>query len=240
MKITTEDGTELEVSADQVELTGDDPFLTQEQVDDVVSSRVKRAKRTTRESLKEDDDFFAKAAKARGIELREDGQPKGALKDEAVQELKRKASKVDALTEQVRTYESQIEDTRVTQLENEVLKHADGIQTGAEEDVVQHVRSRMTYDDDYGWAMTGDDGLQYDAGQPVGVSQAVDQVRKSKPFLFSDRSAQDGPSGSPGSGGHSGGKKVWTSDEHASADPVNMDTDTYTDWVTAAEEDRIQ
>lgn len=237
MKIQTDDGT-LEVDAEQVELEDDDPFLSQDEVDSIVSKRVSRAERTTRNELLEDDEFFQTAAEERGIEIRDDGRPKGSLRDEELKELKKKASKVESLSEKVSEYEEQIEETRRTRLENKVLTHADGIADGAEEDVLTNIQKRMTYDDDYGWAKAGEDGLEYQAGEPVGVESVVEEVRKDKPFLFQDRSASDGPKDEPSSSGS--GKKTWSESEHANADPVSMDQETYEDWASAAEENRIK
>lgn len=63
MKVHLEDRDEpVEVDPDQVELDDDDPYLSQDEVDDIVSKRVSRAKRTTRNELKNDDEFWEEMA----------------------------------------------------------------------------------------------------------------------------------------------------------------------------------
>jgi hypothetical protein len=41
-------------------------------------------------------------------------------------------------------------------------------------------------------------------------------------------------------GGSTGGKRTWTEEEHASADPVEMDEATFQDWKSAEAEGRIK
>lgn len=215
-------------------------LVTQDTLNDAISTRLSRQERKLKDELKSDDEFFQTAAEARGIELREDGKPKGHVKDEEWDQLKKEASRAKSLAEKVETYESQIESTRNTQLENEVLKHADGIAEGAQDDVLNNVRGQMTYDDEYGWVKTDEDGeVAYDNAEPVRAQDVVSQVREQKPFLFKDRSAGAGPEDKPNTSS-SGGKKTWTDAEHANADPTSMDDSTYKDWMSAAEEGRIQ
>lgn len=247
--IETEDGDPIEFSFSEMQLADDeeisqdelpDGLVTQDTLNDTISSRLSRQERKLKEDLKTDDSFFTEAASKRGIQLREDGQPKGALKDEEIQALRKKASKVDTLSEKVQTYESQIEETRSTQLENEVLQSADGIRDGAQDDVLSNVKSQMTYDDEYGWVAQDESGeVRYDNAEPVRADGIVSKIRENKPFLFKDRSAGSGPSDTPTST-DSSGKKTWTESEHAAADVASMDNDTYSDWLSAAEEDRIQ
>jgi hypothetical protein len=102
MLIHREDEDEpIKADPDQIELEDEDPYLSQDEVDDVVSKRVSRAKRTTRKELKSDDEFWEEAAAERGIELRDDGKPKGSISDDEVEEVTRTASKGDSLEEEV-------------------------------------------------------------------------------------------------------------------------------------------
>lgn len=209
--ITDEDGNNVEFSFSDLQFgedeeidSGDlpDGLVTQDTLNDAIKTRLSRQERKLKDSLKEDDDFFQEAASARGIELREDGKPKGHVKDEEWDELKKEASRAKALAEKVETYESQIESTRNTQLENEVLKHADGIAEGAQDDVLNNVRGQMTYDDEYGWVKTDENGeVAYDNAEPVRAQDVVSQVRETKPFLFKDRSAGAGPTDEPNTNG---------------------------------------
>jgi len=243
MLIHREDEEEpVQVDPENVEVEDEDPYLTQDEVDSVVSKRLSRQERQLKEDLKDSDEFFQEAAQARGIELREDGRPKGSIADDELKELKQKASKVESLQEQVSEYESQIQETRETKLENHLLQHADGFASDkAKQTFLREAKARMTYDEEYGWAAVDEDGegLKYQAGEAVGPEGVIDQLRESHDFLFADRSANPVPSDDPAPS-PSSGKKTWTEEEHANADPTQMDDETYRDWMTAADEDRIQ
>lgn len=242
MLIHQEDGDPIEVDADQVELEDDDPYLSQDEVDSVVSKRLSRQERQLKEDLKESDEFFQQAAEARGIELRDDGRPKGSVADDELKELKQKASKAESLQEKVSEYEEQIEQTRETELENQLLQAADGFASDqAKKTFLREAKAKMQYDDEFGWAAVDEegDGLRYQAGEPVGPSGVIEDLKETHDFLFADKSAQSGPSDEPTSSTTSG-KKTWTEKEHANADPVSMDQETYEDWSTAADEGRIQ
>ena len=193
----------IEVPADAIEVQDDEDVIYKDKDDynSMIQSRLQRKERSLKDSLKDDDEYFREAAEARGIELREDGAPKGALKDEEVRELRQKASMVDSLQEQVQTYEAQIEETRRSQLETEVHKLAgDHIEEGAEEDVMRNVLDDMSYDDELGWVVTDEDGQPvYDGGDALGISHAVDEVQDRKSYLFKDTSADAGPPDEPGS-----------------------------------------
>lgn len=189
----------VEVSPDQVEMEDDDPYLTQEEVDDIVSERVNRERRSTRDELKSDQEFLREAMQDTfGVEIREDGKPKGAPQDDEVEELRKKASKVDQLEDQLSEYEEKIQETRETRLENKVLQSADGIHDGAQEDVVMNAKRKMTYDEDYGWVATDQDGnVRYEGGEPVGAETVVSEVRENKSYLFKDSEMDDGPDAEP-------------------------------------------
>jgi len=243
MLIHQEDEDEpIEVDADQVEVEDEDPFLTQDEVDSVVSKRLSRQERQLKEDLKSDDEFFQTAAQERGIELRDDGRPKGSIADDELKELKQKASKVDSLQEQVSEYEEQIQSTRETKLENQLLQNTDGFASDqAKSTFLREAKARMQYDDEFGWAALDEegDGLQYQAGEPVGPEGVIEDLKESHDFLFADKSASAGPSDEPTSSTQSG-KKTWTEEEHANADPVNMDQETFEDWKSAEAEGRIK
>ena len=243
MLIHTEDSDEpLEVDPDQVEVEDEDPYLSQDEVNNVVSKRLSRQERQLKEDLKEDDEFFQEAAQERGVELREDGRPKGSIADDELKELKQKASKVESLEEKVSEYEEQIQSTRETKLENQLLQAADGFASDqAKQTFLREAKARMTYDDEFGWAATDEegDGLKYQAGEPVGPSGVIEDLKETHDFLFRDKSASSGPSDEPTSSG-SGGKRTWTESEHAAADPAQMSEEEFQSWKTAAEEGRIR
>lgn len=207
MPTVTIDGSEHEVDPSQVEYGEDeqpDGYLPESEVESRVQKRVERTKRDTKKALKNDDEFWREMAESRGIELRDDGKPKGSLKDEEVEELKRKASKAESLEEKVEEYEETFEETRRTQLHNKVLSSVEGVQEGAKEDLLMIMERRSTYDDEYGWVVTDDDGgIQYEAGEPVTPSDHVETLREKKPYLFKSTEMNGGPDDE--TGGSSGG-----------------------------------
>lgn len=197
MIVNTEEYGEIEVDDSQVELQEEDPFLSQDEVDGIVQKRLSRERNNLRSELKSDDEFFQEAAKERGIELREDGKPKGSLRDEELQELRQKASKAESLEEQLNEYESQIQETRETKLENKLLQNADGFRNeNAKKTFLREAKSRMTYDDEYGWVQKGEEGdISWEAGEPRNPSDVIDDLSETHSFLFQD-TEMDG--GSPG------------------------------------------
>lgn len=245
MPTVTIDGEEHQVDADSIAYGDDESpsgYVHQDDVEKIVQKRASRAERTTKEALKDDDDFFREAAKARGIELREDGQPKGSLKDDELKALRQKASKVDHLQEQVQTYESQMEETRRTQLHNSVLSSLDRpVQDGAQDDVLNVVERNAAYDDEYGWVITDTDGnVQFEGGEPVTPDQFVTgTLPEQKPYLFKSTAMDSGPKDVPGG---SGGGKTYTEQEYeaASRRTHEMSQEEYSDWLSAPDEGRVK
>jgi len=194
----------IEVPADAIEVQEDEDLVikTQDELDDTIQSRLSRQERKLKEDLKGDDEFWREMAQERGVELREDGQPKGSLKDEEVQELKRKASKVDSLQEQVDQYESTINETREERLKQELLDTAPpAANETARETFIREAKSRMTYDDEYGWVEVDEDGdIAYEAGDPRGPKEVIAELEDSHSFLFESTEVSNGsdvtPSGS--------------------------------------------
>ena len=206
-----------------------------------MKSRVSRAKRSAREEFLSSDEFFAEAAQARGIELREDGKPKGSLKDEEVEALRKKASKVESLSSELEQLRAEQDQTRRTQLQNSVLTTVDGVHENAKDDLLAAVERQMTYDDDYGWVATDQDGnIMYSGGEPIDVEGVTSTLREEKPYFFKSQSMSSGPS-SDHSGGGAGGKRTWSAEEYEAAAKRTheMDEDTYQDWETAPDEGRV-
>jgi hypothetical protein len=217
-----------------------DGFVAQESVDGIIETRLNRQKRSLRDNLKEDDDYWQEMATARGVEIREDGMPKGSTTDDELKELRQAASRAESLAAENEQFRAQIESARATQLENQVLRQADDVHGGAEDDLMAAVRRQVTFDDEYGWAATDEDGnVRYDAGEPVGPDQIVQELREAKPYFFRSRAASDGPSDAPSQSGS--GKKTWTRAEHESAAKRTheMDEATFQDWQSAPQEGRV-
>jgi hypothetical protein len=218
MKVHLEDRDEpIEVTPDQIELDDDDPYLTQDEVDGVVEKRLSRQERSLKQQLKDDDDFWREMAQNRGVDLRDDGQPKGSLTDDEVQALKKKASKVDQLQKQVSEYESTIEATRETKLENELMQAADGVRDDMQDVFMTYAKQRHTYDDEYGWVATADDGdIAWEGGEPKRPADVVDELRDAKPSFFKESSMGGGPDDQPGgSGGGSSAMEDMSAEERA-------------------------
>jgi len=237
----TDDGdeVELEVEPSDIELDEDEDATNlpgvQKEIDRVAGKTRKKAKKTARKQLREDDEFWEEMAQRRGVELREDGQPKGAAQGE-VKELKKELAQAKEKAKKAEEYEEQIEATRDTRLENKILQHADGVKSDLKDVFLGAAKERFQYDeDDDTFVPTGEDGTpRY--GQ--GVGDVVEEMREERPSMFEDTEVNGGSSAEPG--GSSPGKRTWSEEEHASADPVNMDDETFRDWKTAEEEGRIK
>lgn len=243
MKVHVEGEDEpLEVDPDQVEVEDEDPFLTQDEVDSIVSKRVSRAERSTRNELQEDDDFFREIAQHRGYEFREDGAIKGSTNDDELKELRKEKAKLEDRAQRAEELEEQIQQARNTQLENQLLKHASDVQDGAEDDILRIASDRMTYDEDEEThVLTGDDGIVFDSnGEPAGAETLLDELRDEKPYLFKDTEVSGGSDVTPG--GDTSGKRTWSESEweEASKRTHEMDQETFEDWDTAKEEGRVK
>lgn len=203
VRIEGDDGNvnEVEVPHENIEVKDDEDLVykTQEDFDDTLSSRLNRKERNLRSELKESDEFWEEMAAERGVELREDGKPKGSLRDEEIQELKQKASKVEALQEQVEEYESTIQETREKGLKQDLSEKAPPpANETAQETFFREAKARMEYDEEYGWVKTDEDGdIAYEAGEPVGPDQVIEELKDSHGFLFEDTSMNGGPEDDP-------------------------------------------
>jgi len=241
VRTETDDGDEVELEVG----TGDIEFREEEdptdldgvqsEIDRIAGKTRKKARQTARENLKTDDDFWEEMAQRRGVELREDGSPKGASKGE-VKELKKELAQAKEKAQKAEEYESEIEDIRDTRLENDLLQHADGVKSDLKDVFLNTAKSRFQYDeDDDDFVPVGDDGTpRY--GQ--GVGDVVEEMRQERPSMFQDTEVDGGSDVEPG--GSTGGKRTWTEEEHASADPVAMDEETFQDWKSAEAEGRIK
>jgi len=192
----------VEVSPDQVQVEDDDPFLTQDEVDSIVQKRLNRKESRLKDELVEDDEFWREMARNRGVELRDDGKPKGSATDEEIQELRRKASKADSLQSENEELREQMQSTRESGLEQDLREKAPPTANEtAQSTFLREAKSRMTYDDEYGWVKTDEDGeIVYKAGEPVGVDGVVSEIEESHSFLFQSTSVDNGPNTKPSQG----------------------------------------
>ena len=237
-----EDGEEieLEVSADEIQLTEDDDPTNlpgvQEEINRVAGKTRKSAKNTVKSTLKSDEEAFREVAQAHGYEFREDGRIKGSTQNDELKQLKKEKAQLEEKAQKAEKLEEQMEKARDTRLENQILQHADGVKEDMKDLFLSDAKNRFTYDED------DDDFYPVDEdGNPRYASDTEDVIstlREERPSMFKSKSANDGPDVTPSDS--SSGKKTWTAEEHANADPVSMDEETFQDWSTAAEEDRIQ
>jgi len=194
----------VEVSPDQVQVEDDDPFLTQDEVDGIVQNRLNRQENNLRSDLLQSDEFWQEMAQERGVELRDDGMPKGSATDEEIQELRRKASKAESLESELEETQQTIQQARESTLEQDLLDKAPPTANEtARETFKREAKSRMTYDEDYGWVKANEDGEPvYEGGEPVGTDGVVSELEDSHSFLFESTSPGGGSDVSPsGSGG---------------------------------------
>ena len=242
MLIHREDEDEpIEVDPDQVEMQDEDPYLTQDEVDSVVSKRVSRAERTTRSELKQDEEFLQSAMQETfGVELKDDGTPKGSTNKDELKQLRQEKSRLEEKAQRAEELESKIQQARDTDLENKLLQSAQGVKDDLQDAFMRLAKDRFQYDEDEGRHVATDENGEviFNGGDPAGPEHVVDQMRENRPSFFQSKGANSGPDVSPSSS--NGGKKTWTEEEHAAADPVSMSESEYVDWSTAADEGRIQ
>jgi len=196
---------ELEVSSDEIELTEDDDPTdlpgVQSELDRVAGKTRKSAKKTARNQLKEDDEFWQEIAQARGIDLREeDLMPKGASTGE-VKELKKELAEYKDKAQRVDELEEQMEQARSQRLENRILKHTEGVKDDLKDVFVEEAKSRFRYDQE------DDDFVPVDEeGNPryaADTEDVIQELREERSSMFRSKSANDGPDVNPGSGSSS-------------------------------------
>jgi hypothetical protein len=218
------------VDPERVELEDDDPLLTQDEVDSVVSKRVSRAERTTRKELKSDEEFLQSAMQETfGVELKDDGTPKGSTNKDEVKQLRQRISELEPKAEKAEDLEEQIQQARETDLENRLLKHAGDVKDDLGDAFMRLAKDRFQYDEEEGrHVATDEDGnVMFDGGDPAGAETVVEQMRENRPSFFKDKSASSGPSDEP-TGSPSGTTKVTRSEYLNKAE--TMSEQEFSEW----------
>ena len=190
---------ELEVSADEIELTEDDDPTNlpgvQAELNRVAGKTRKNAKQTAKKTLKSDEEAFREVARAHGYEFRDDGRIKGSAAKDKVKELKKENAQLKQKAQKAEQLEEQMAKARDTRLENKLLQHAGGVKDDMQDLYLQDAKSRFTYDED------DDDFYPVDEdGNPLYASSTedvIDNLREERPSMFKDRSANDGPTDEP-------------------------------------------
>ena len=201
VRTETEDGeeVELDVGTDALDLKDDeDPTDlpgVQEEINRVAGKTRKQAKKTAEKQLKDDDEHWRQMAQRRGVDLREeDLMPKGASKGE-VKELKKELAQAKQKAERADELEKQIEKTRDTRLENEILQHAGGVEEDMKDLFLSDAKNRFTYDEDDDAFYPATEGGEPDYTRST--EDVISEIQEERPTMFKDRSAQDGPSDEP-------------------------------------------
>lgn len=198
------DGEKVEISPEQVELDQDDPFVTKEKLNDVVESRLSREKSRLPKKLKKDDEFFREAAEARGIELREDGMPKGTTTDDKLRELRKKAQKAEELEKKNQSLSQTLQKTRKKTLRSQLNAAAPDLKDDMKDVFMTYVSGDFIYDEEYDdFVQKQGEDIRFKGEKPVDVETYIDELRTKKPTFFQPKGASDGPdlSGSNGGGG---------------------------------------
>lgn len=224
--ITLPDGTTHEVSLDAVVFTpGETPagFVTTDHLASEVKRRVAGAKRSAETELLSSDDFWRQAAEARGIELREDGMPKGASRDDETARARWEAQHLAPVRTQLQTAQDQVARLRSRALEADLVSAAaelgmseallKPLAPGTPPPLVTMTRDAFVYDDDSdGWALKGESGVRYGAdGHVAGARTLVEEMKANEAYKAYFRpTTMSGPGiAKPGS---SDGKR-WTEAE---------------------------
>jgi len=200
MPTVTIDGEQHDVSYSDIELGEDEspnklPGV-QAELDRVAGKTRSAAKQSAEQDLLEDEDFFRKAAQRRGIELAEDGTPKGTSKE--MKELKKELAKAKQKAEQVEDLEGQLSKVRDARLESTILQSVDGIKDDVKDIFLQDAKSRFTYDADEDAFYPVDENGNTQYGRSVG--DVLESIREDRPSLFKDTQMNGGPDNTPGGG----------------------------------------
>jgi len=242
VQTTDEDGNELEfeVGTDDLDLKEDeDPTDlpgVQDEIDRIAGKTRTKTRKKTKKQLRDDDEHFRELAERRGIELREDGSPKGASKGE-VKELKKELAQAKERAQRADELEDEVAEIRDTRLENTLLQETDAVKSDLEDIFLDVAKDRFEYDEaDDAFYPVEDEEIVYSKGP----GDVVDEILDERPSLARDTQASGGPDTDPGETGTTNGKRTWTEEEHDNADPVGMSDELFEDWKTAQEEGRVK
>jgi hypothetical protein len=262
IRYTDSDGNEqtLTVGVDAITFDDDDiqqvardhSLVTTEKMTSEVQRRVSSAKANAKSSLLSDDDFWREAAETRGIELRDDGTPKGSAKNDEQLEQRFKAKYVTPLETKLSEATQSVEKYRTKALEADIISAASAagvrdaflkpVSPGAPPPIVTMVRDSFAYDGDSdAWALKSEDGIRYDStGKPAGAAVLLDELKGKEGFGDYFKSESMVGSGHSGSTSSPTGR-VYT---QAEVEKLTSDPETYAkhrdDLQAAAKEGRIR
>lgn len=244
MKYTTEDGDTIELNVSEIEVEDGDDVRNIPGVKSEINSASAATRRSVEQNLKsklkDDDDYFAEAARQRGIELRDDGMPKGTAAQDDLKELKQELAKTKTKAQKAETYKEELTNLRETKLENKLLQHADGVKDDLKDLFLQSAKNNFVYDEASGDYVPASENGQADHTRTA--KDVVQSILEERPSLAKNRSANGSPSDEPGSSNGSG--QTYTLEEvQETADKARQGDaqakKRLADMKKAAQEDRI-
>jgi hypothetical protein len=226
--IETDDG-EIEVPVDAIQLKDDEAPTdlpgVQDEINRVAGKTRQNARSSVKKTLKSDEEAFQEIAKAHGYDFRDDGRIKGSAAQDEVKELKKRNAQLEQKAEKAEELEAQMQKARETRLENELLKHADGVKEDMKDLFLSDAKRRFVYDED------DDDFYPVDKdGNPEyanSTEDIINALREERPSMFKVRSASSGPKDKPSATGNVD-KKV-TQDEYLRASATMSPAD-FREW----------
>ena len=221
---------EIDVSLDNITFEeGETPsgFVAQGAVDDILKQRLQRKERSLKSDLKSDDSFFQEAARERGIELREDMKPKGYVKDEEIQQLRKTKAEYESLKQTHQSTQQQLSQMRDVALENTILQTAGSeVRDDLKDVFVSTIKSHFEWDEQEGThVLKNSNGeVRYDtssgAAKLAGPDVLIEELRAEKPGFFKPTKMNGSPGTKPSSGSSSAAKRMTRAEqEKALAQP---------------------
>ena len=241
IKIQDENGEDqvLEVSTDQVELQDDDDLLRQETMDQAIKSRLARERKKLPEKLKEDDEFWKEVAEHRGIELRDDGMPKGSTTDSELRKLRKKASRADELQQELEQKNQALRSTRSKTLESQIHAAAPDLKEDTADVFINYTTDQFTFDQEVGdFVQKEGSDIRFKGSEPVTVDAFIEEMKQERPSFFQKGKASGGPDLS----GSAKGATTYTRSEWESKlteAPEELSQEDYDDLMKADEEGRV-
>lgn len=239
--ITTDDGEQIEVSFGAIQLKDDEQAKEWQPAQELANQTAASVRSNYKDRIKpedalKDDELWQQMAERRGVELREDGRPKGASTGEVAQ-LKERIAELEPKASKYEEAQAQIAKARETRLENKLLQHADAVKDDVKDVYLSIAKERFTYDETKDEHVpVGEDG---NADYVKDASDVIRQLQTDKPSLFKDLSAQD--TGTSADDTPAGSQRTYTAEEFQAkmANAAELSDDEYNELSTAFAEGRV-
>lgn len=200
-----------------------DGIVTQGSIDAAINNRLPRAYRRVLESVGLDpsefkdeggnydlgqldaDTTFGRLAEKKGIELREDGKPKGALKDEEVEDLKEKARRYEDIKEDYEQLQKRTREQAIDKAWKAFKEEAPPMREGAEEVLRKDFEDRVEIEGGEVRVLDGDGNVMKDeVHDPMSPEALADTLPEERGFAFQSTEMGGGPDDDPGASQPSG------------------------------------